>query len=356
MCNWKQILLKPDNTLEEAIKTLHEGGCRITLIIDDDGKLLGTLTDGDVRRALIKHISMDDLVVEVMNNKPETALKSDQRRQILSMMRKKKFLHMPIVNEQGVLVGLETLQHLIKNISYDNPVLLMAGGFGTRLLPLTKETPKPLLKVGKLPILETIITQFIDAGFHNFYISTHYKAEMVRKHFGDGSAWGVSIQYIHETKPMGTAGSLGLLPRDIQDLPILVMNGDLLTKVNFEHLLEFHKEQGGVATMCVREYDFQVPYGVIESKECRITSIVEKPVHQFFVNAGIYVLDPTLVKSVDGKTYLDMPSLLESRIEIGEQVDTFPLHEYWIDIGHLEEFERANREVVSIITKEGEST
>ena len=356
MCNWKQILLKPDNTLEEAIKTLHEGGCRITLIIDDDGKLLGTLTDGDVRRALIKHISMDDLVVEVMNNKPETALKSDQRRQILSMMRKKKFLHMPIVNEQGVLVGLETLQHLIKNISYDNPVLLMAGGFGTRLLPLTKETPKPLLKVGKLPILETIITQFIDAGFHNFYISTHYKAEMVRKHFGDGSAWGVSIQYIHETKPMGTAGSLGLLPRDIQDLPILVMNGDLLTKVNFEHLLEFHKEQGGVATMCVREYDFQVPYGVIESKECRITSIVEKPVHQFFVNAGIYVLNPALVKSVDGKTYLDMPSLLESRIENGEQVDTFPLHEYWIDIGHLEEFERANREVVSIITKEGEST
>lgn len=355
MCNWKQILLKPDNTLEEAIKTLHEGGCRITLIIDDDGKLLGTLTDGDVRRALIKHISMDDLVVEVMNNKPETALKSDQRRQILSMMRKKKFLHMPIVNEQGVLVGLETLQHLIKNISYDNPVLLMAGGFGTRLLPLTKETPKPLLKVGKLPILETIITQFIDAGFHNFYISTHYKAEMVRKHFGDGSAWGVSIQYIHETKPMGTAGSLGLLPRDIQDLPILVMNGDLLTKVNFEHLLEFHKEQGGVATMCVREYDFQVPYGVIESKECRITSIVEKPVHQFFVNAGIYVLDPALVKSVDGKTYLDMPSLLESRIENGEQVDTFPLHEYWIDIGHLEEFERANREVVNII-KESEST
>ena len=355
MCNWKQILLKPDNTLEEAIKTLHEGGCRITLIIDDDGKLLGTLTDGDVRRALIKHISMDDLVVEVMNNKPETALKSDQRRQILSMMRKKKFLHMPIVNEQGVLVGLETLQHLIKNISYDNPVLLMAGGFGTRLLPLTKETPKPLLKVGKLPILETIITQFIDAGFHNFYISTHYKAEMVRKHFGDGSAWGVSIQYIHETKPMGTAGSLGLLPRDIQDLPILVMNGDLLTKVNFEHLLEFHKEQGGVATMCVREYDFQVPYGVIESKECRITSIVEKPVHQFFVNAGIYVLDPALVKSVDGKTYLDMPSLLKSRIENGEQVDTFPLHEYWIDIGHLEEFERANREVVNII-KESEST
>lgn len=262
---------------------------------------------------------------------------------------------MPIVNEQGVLVGLETLQHLIKNISYDNPVLLMAGGFGTRLLPLTKETPKPLLKVGKLPILETIITQFIDAGFHNFYISTHYKAEMVRKHFGDGSAWGVSIQYIHETKPMGTAGSLGLLPRDIQDLPILVMNGDLLTKVNFEHLLEFHKEQGGVATMCVREYDFQVPYGVIESKECRITSIVEKPVHQFFVNAGIYVLNPALVKSVDGKTYLDMPSLLESRIENGEQVDTFPLHEYWIDIGHLEEFERANREVVNTI-KESEST
>jgi NDP-sugar pyrophosphorylase family protein len=167
---------------------------------------------------------------------------------------------------------------------------------------------------------------------------------MVREHFGDGSQWGVNIRYVHEDKPLGTAGALGLLPDDLPDLPIMMMNGDLLTEVNFERLLEFHNAQGGIATMCVREYDFQVPYGVIKAEGQVIKSVIEKPVHKFFVNAGIYVLSQELVKSVPGSDYLDMPQLLDESIRTGAQVNSFPIHEYWLDIGQMEEFERANRD------------
>jgi NDP-sugar pyrophosphorylase family protein len=224
----------------------------------------------------------------------------------------------------------------------------MAGGFGTRLRPLTDEKPKPLLNVGNRPILETIISRFIDAGFHNFYISTHYKAEMIRDHFGDGSNWSVTIEYLHEDNPLGTAGSIGLLPDNIIKLPIVMMNGDLLTKVNFEHLLNFHNEHGGLATMCIREYDFQVPYGVVDIENQYVTSIKEKPTHKFFVNAGIYILEPKIINYIDGNSYIDMPNFFETQIEKGEKISVFPIHEYWLDIGRIEEYEKANKEIIDI--------
>ncbi len=346
MHHWKKTILSQSDTLEKAIKVLEKGAMRIALVLDECGRLQGTITDGDIRRALLHHFGMDALVVDVMQENPTTAKVSDGHDAILAMMKSKDILQIPVLDTDGCVVGLETLQKLIDGIKHDNPVFLMAGGFGTRLYPLTKDTPKPLLKIGSKPILETILNQFIDAGFHNFYISTHYKAEMVREHFGDGSEWGVNIQYVHENKPLGTAGALGLLPKQFTDLPIMMMNGDLLTKVNFEHLLIFHQEQEGLATMCVREYDFQVPYGVIETNGNQITSIIEKPVHNFFVNAGIYVLEPELVQKVNGFGYLDMPNLLEQQIEAGAQINSFPVHEYWLDIGRMEEYERAKRDVV----------
>ena len=220
----------------------------------------------------------------------------------------------------------------------------MAGGFGTRLQPLTDHSPKPLLTVGNKPILETILDQFIEAGFHNFYISTHYKAEMLREHFGNGSEWNVTINYIHEDKPLGTAGALGLLPDDLPDMPILMMNGDLLTKVNFSELVQFHLENGGEATMCVREYDFQVPYGVITANDHKVASIIEKPTHKFFVNAGIYVLNSEIIKRIDANSYLDMPHMLQEYIDVGGQVNIFPVHEYWLDIGQMEQFEQAQQD------------
>ena len=341
MHNWKKTILNQSATMQEAIQVLNDEALRIVLVVGGDEKLVGTITDGDIRRGLLRHLTMNAKLSEFMFTQPTVASVIDNRDQILLKMQELDLLQIPIVDESGKVVGLETLQHLLTKKHYDNPVFLMAGGSGKRLRPLTEHTPKPMLYVGSKPILETILEQFIDAGFHNFYISTHYKAEILQAHFGDGSDWGVSINYIHEDEPLGTAGSLGLLPKEIINLPILVMNGDLLTKVDFQELLSFHAENGGDATMCVREYDFQVPYGVIQAEEHRITGIVEKPVHKFFINAGIYVLNPEALNAIDGKSYLDMPHLLSKKIKGNRQVNMFPLHEYWLDVGQVEEFEKA---------------
>jgi dTDP-glucose pyrophosphorylase len=342
--DWKKILIRSNDSLETAIEVLHKGGCRIALVTDTHNKLLGTVTDGDIRRALINKLEMNTEINLIMNSSPIKASSLSSREELLSIMTEKDLMHMPIVDQNGNLLGLETIQHLIEGPSFDNPVFIMAGGFGTRLYPLTKNIPKPLLMVGNKPILETIINQFIDNGFYNFYISTHFKSDLIVDYFKNGDQYGVSIKYINEEIPLGTAGSLGLLPNDLPDLPIIMMNGDLLTRIDFSNLLEFHDKHDADATMCVREYDFQVPYGVVEIDDCRIKKITEKPIHKFFVNAGIYVLNRNLIKKVDGKSYLDMTDFLESELDIGK-VNAFPVHEYWLDIGHIEEYERANKEV-----------
>jgi dTDP-glucose pyrophosphorylase len=346
--DWRKVLLKPNDSLEYAIKVLHEGGFRIALVSDKNDMLLGTLTDGDIRRALINKSTMESHVKLVMNCNPITVNNNTESKEIISLMSSQGLLHMPIIDENGFLCGLETLHNLIEEPKYDNPIFLMAGGFGTRLHPLTEHTPKPLLKVGLKPILENIIEQFIKYGFHNFYISTHFKSEQIMDYFKSGEKYDVNISYVHEDKPLGTAGSLGLLPKNLPDLPIIVMNGDILTRVDFNNLLNFHCENNTVATMCVREYDFQVPYGVIEIANHKIKKIEEKPIQSFFVNAGIYVLDKSLVNRMDGKSYLDMPDLLNKEINKGG-VSVFPVHEYWLDIGHLNEYEKANKEIKDML-------
>ena len=345
MHNWKKTLLKQSATMQEAIEVLNNESLRIVLVVDDEQKLVGTVTDGDIRRALLRHLTLEAVLSEFMFTQPTVASVTDDHNQILLKMQEFDLLQIPIVDEFGKVGGLETLQHLHEKKQYDNPVVLMAGGFGRRLRPLTEHTPKSMLNVGSKPILETILDQFIGAGFYRFFISTHYKAQHLQKHFGDGSDWGVSIEYIHEDEPLGTAGALGLLPKNIPGLPVLLMNGDLLTKVDFQELLSFHVEHGGEATMCVREYVFQVPYGVIQAEEHRITSIVEKPVHKYFINAGIYVLNPSILNTIDGKSCLDMPHLLIENINGNKQVNMFPLHEYWLDIGQMKQYEQAQVEI-----------
>ena len=348
MNDWRKVLLKPNDSLEYAIKVLHEGGFRIALVSDKNDMLLGTLTDGDIRRALINKLTMESHVKLVMNCNPITVNNNTESKEIISLMSSQGLLHMPIIDENGFLCGLETLHNLIEKPKYDNPIFLMAGGFGTRLHPLTEHTPKPLLKVGLKPILENIIEQFVEYGFHNFYISTHFKSEQIMDYFKSGEKYDVNISYVHEDKPLGTAGSLGLLPKNLPDLPIIVMNGDILTRVDFNNLLNFHCEKNKMATMCVREYDFQVPYGVIEIANHKIKKIEEKPIQSFFVNAGIYVLDKSLVNRMDGKSYLDMPDLLNKEKNKGG-VSVFPVHEYWLDIGHLNEYEKANKEIKDML-------
>jgi len=344
MHNWKKIILKETNTMQDAVKILDVEALRIVMIVNKDNKLIGTVTDGDIRRGLLKHLSMSTTLSEIMFREPTVASVEDDKDKILAQMKDLDLMQIPLIDKEKRVVGLETLHHILKNNRHENPVFLMAGGFGKRLRPLTNDTPKPLLKVGAKPILESILEQFIEAGFYNFYISTHFKAEMVRDYFGDGSKWNVNIKYVFEESPLGTAGSLGLLPKNIPDLPILMMNGDLLTKVDFIELLNFHLGHGADATMCVREYDFQVPYGVVQSKNHLITSIEEKPKHSFFVNAGIYVLNPSMFQDIDGKSYIDMPNLIQNKIDNSGQVNMFPVHEYWLDIGHINQFEKAQED------------
>ena len=272
MPNWKNALINPNHSLEDAINALNNGN-RILLVVNNKKKLLGTVTDGDIRRALISKLGLSSKVEELMNDSPITTQSPYSREKLLQQMSQKDILHMPIIGSDGSLCGLETLQNLIEKPTYNNPVFLMAGGFGTRLHPMTENTPKPLLKVGGVPLLETIIKQFKVSGFNNFFISIYYKSEMIKDYFGDGSKFGVNINYVHEDKPLGTAGSLGLLPSNLVDLPIIIMNGDLLTKVDFEHLLHFHNNQNSLATMCIREYDLQIPYGVVNVENYHITQI-----------------------------------------------------------------------------------
>lgn len=347
--NWESTLIGPQTTLETAISIIDRSALRIAIVVDENRRLLGTLTDGDVRRALLRHLPLGVAVSEVMCAMPTVARQDWNRERILAVMEGKQLLQLPVVSDEGHVVGLETLHGLLDKRLVNNPVFLMAGGFGTRLYPLTQDCPKPLLKVGDKPILELILERFISAGFHRFFISTHYLPEMVRDYFGDGKRWGVSIRYTHEETPLGTGGALGLLPHDEINEPMLMMNGDLLTTLNYRELLDFHNEHKGIATMCVREYEYQVPYGVIQSEGHLIRSMVEKPVQKFFVNAGVYVLSPELVKSVSAGTKVDMPTLLERAIEANRDVTMFPVHEYWLDIGRMEDFKRAQVEFESIL-------
>lgn len=341
MKQWRNALVNRGVSLEQAIEVLDKAALRIALVVDEGGTLLGTLTDGDVRRALLKHLPLDTPVNKVMNSSPKTAEQSWTDSRILALMEKHEVLQLPLVDSEQKVVGLANLHDLLNKHRHDNPVFLMAGGFGTRLRPLTNNCPKPMLKVGDKPILEQILQNFVDAGFHRFYISTHYMPEVIRDYFGSGDKWGVSIQYIHEDEPLGTGGALGLLPHGEIDLPLFIMNGDLLTSLNIHSFLEFHENHQSLATMCVREYEYQVPYGVITSEGTEIKSMVEKPVHKFFVNAGIYLLNPEIVKSVEPGTRIDMPTLLEQHIDAGRSVNMFPIHEYWLDIGRLDDFNRA---------------
>lgn len=345
MKSWRNALASIDASLEQAIEILDKAALRIALIVDKEGKLQGTLTDGDLRRALLKHRPMNTPVREVMNPNPKTAEQGWTDSRILALMERHELLQLPLVENGGKVVGLANLHDLLNKHRYDNPVFLMAGGFGTRLRPLTNNCPKPMLKVGDKPILEQILLNFVEAGFHRFYISIHYMPEVIRDYFGSGEKWGVSIQYVHEDEPLGTGGALGLLPHNEIDQPMFVMNGDLLTSLNLHSFLEFHESHGSVATMCVREYEHQVPYGVITSEGSQIKSMVEKPIHRFFINAGVYLLDPVLVKSVEPGVHIDMPTLLEQQIDGGKAVNMFPIHEYWLDIGRMDDFHRALTEV-----------
>ena len=343
MKNYKNILLTQTSTVKEALQIIDSGAMKIALVIDEGEKLLGTLTDGDIRRGLLKGLSLESSIESIIFKTPTVCHIEDTKEKILEVATQKKLYQMPIVDSDGRLVGIEEIDELLKPTIKSNKVVLMAGGLGTRLRPLTEHIPKPMLKVGDKPILETIILNFKKYGFTNIILSVSYKSEIIEEYFKDGSAFGVTIEYVHEEKRMGTAGALSLMREKLNE-PFFVMNGDLLTNINFEHMMEYHLSHQSSATMGVREYDFQVPYGVVNVDAENILSIEEKPVHSFFVSGGIYVLDPNVLELIPGNEYFDMPTLFEKAISHKMKSVSFPIREYWLDIGRMEEFEKANNE------------
>ncbi|WP_245879654.1 nucleotidyltransferase family protein [Zobellella endophytica] len=345
MKDWKKVLLSPEHTIRDALTIINSEALRVAVVVDGQHHLLGLITDGDIRRALLNNATLESSVEQVMNPNPITAAAGTGKKELVALMQRYSILSVPLIDQDGRLESLESLEEALKPSNYNNPVFIMAGGFGTRLRPLTDHCPKPMLKVGERPILEILLLTFIRSGFSNFYISTHYMPEQIEAYFGDGALWGVNITYVHEEVPLGTGGALGLLPENIPELPLIMINGDVLTTVDFERLLEFHNQHDAIATMCVREYDYQIPYGVVSGDGHRITHMEEKPVQRFFVNAGIYVVDPELYRAVPSQHRIDMPSLLEKQLEDGKDVLMFPIHEYWLDIGRMDDFHKAQLDV-----------
>ncbi|MFK2827247.1 nucleotidyltransferase family protein [Bacillus sp. B190/17] len=343
MKKWKEILILPKTTIIQTMDIINRSSLQFAVVINENMQLLGTVTDGDIRRGLLKGMPLDTPIQKVMNESPVYETSEKEPFYFKESMRKRNLKQLPIVNREKQIQDILFAEDVAKALQKENTVILMAGGLGTRLRPLTDNFPKPMLKVGDKPIIETIIDSFKGSGFTNFILSVNYKKEIIKDYFQDGSLLGVNISYIEETKRLGTAGALSLLDEKPTH-PFFVMNGDLLTKINYDQLLHFHNETNSMATMCVREYEYQIPYGVIEIDNNRLLSIEEKPVHKSFVNAGIYLLSPDVLKFVPENEFYDMPQLFRMLMNNGENVSAFPLREYWLDIGRLDDYEKANGE------------
>lgn len=343
MDNWADAVVGPDVSLRVGIAVVDKVGQQVALVVSPGGFLVGILTDGDIRRAVLAGKDLNTPVSAVMSKHPATTRVSATRDEMLSIMRARVIHHLPLLDGAGRLAGLATMSDLVGIADRPNWVVLMAGGLGVRLRPLTNEVPKPLLHVGGRPILETALQSFAEQGFRHIFLAVNYKSDMVRAHFGNGESWGVQVQYLQEPSQLGTAGSLSLLPSVPTD-PLIVMNGDLLTRTDFGSLLAFHQAQGATATMAVRPYDVEVPYGVVSVDGTHITEIQEKPVHRHFINAGIYALSPDAIQHLPTDRSFDMPELFERLISLGRTAVAYLLRESWIDIGRLEELERARVE------------
>ena len=347
MKNIENIKLRQNATIKEALEIIDSGAMQIALVVDDNDKLLGTLTDGDIRRGILMGLDLDSSIETIVFKEPAVAKISSTKEEILKIALSKKLHQIPIVDDNGIVLDLKEIEELVEPKIKTNRVILMVGGLGTRLRPLTQDMPKPMLKVGNKPILQTIVEKFAEYGFVNITMCVNFNASIIRDYFGDGKEFGVNIDYVLEQKRMGTAGALSLL-KERPSEPFFVMNGDLLTNVNFEHIFNYHTLHKATATMCVREYDYEVPYGVVKMNDNKITAIAEKPVQKFFVSAGIYMLSPEILDLIPQDEFYDMPTLFEKAIAQDKNVISFPIHEYWIDIGRLEEYQKANEEYAKI--------
>lgn len=346
-----QYIIPPSATIRVALECINKNA-NLALVVDANGFLLGTVTDGDVRRSILAGIRIDDPVQKLLDHrdktlypKPVVALVGTSEAKLLHIMNDRGIRQIPIVDRDGRVVDIALMQELVKHYELPLKAVVMAGGFGKRLMPLTEEVPKPMLDVGGKPMLERIVNQLQSSGIRKVQMTTHYKPEVIQNHFGKGERFGLDIDYIKEDQPLGTAGALANV--QVSDEPMLVLNGDILTRVDFRALLAFHREQKADLTVAVRQYDFQVPYGVIQCEGAHVMGVEEKPVFNFFVNAGIYVLEPKAHRSIPHGKRFDMTDLIQELTSKGGRVAAFPVVEYWMDIGQHVDYEQAQKDCKS---------
>lgn len=340
---WKKALLAESSTMQQAIASLDDSKLQIVLVVSLDGSLLGTITDGDIRRGLLCGLTLSSPVGDIMNCDPLVVPPQLGQELVLQIMQANGIRHIPVINEERKPIGLHTQKLMFAQATRPNTMVIMAGGKGSRLRPHTENCPKPLLPVGDRPILERIILQAKADGICHFLIAVNYLAAMIEEYFEDGSRWNVQIEYLKEHTPLGTAGALSLL-KQRPSSSVIVTNGDVLTGISYGDLIDFHDRSGSSATMAVRRYEWQNPFGVVHTIGSDIVRIEEKPVSRVHVNAGVYVLIPEALDVLSQGQSCDMPIVFERLKDKGARTIVYPLHEAWIDVGRREDLERARME------------
>ncbi|MBI4539319.1 MAG: nucleotidyltransferase family protein [Gemmatimonadetes bacterium] len=346
MVDLTNVIVSPDASLREAMASIDRNAKGIVLVVDRARRLMGTVTDGDIRRAILGGMSLDLPVALVLEQRaassypgPITAPVGTPHAELIRLMNHHRIRHIPLLDPEDRVQDVALLSDLVTEYELPLTAVVMAGGFGSRLRPLTEELPKPMLPLRDRPLLQLTIERLRDAGIRRVHLTTHYKANVISEHFGDGSDFGVEIRYVEEDQPLGTAGGLSLLGEASE--PLLVLNGDIVTDLDYRAMLDFHREQQAEMTVAVRAHGFRIPYGVVEIDGVSVVRIAEKPVSRHFINAGIYLLDPGVCRLVPSGQPYDMPELITRLLGEGRRVIGFPISEYWIDIGQVEDYQRA---------------
>ena len=333
---WRQALLPPSATLGQAIRNLNEVAIKIVMVVNEAGVLEGTISDGDIRRGLLKGLDLNSPIASVVRHNAFVVRPDMGRDMVKQLMKANKIQQIPVVDDQHRVVGLHLWDEITTTPTRSNLMVIMAGGKGTRLHPHTENCPKPLLSVAGKPMLEHIIDRAKLEGFKHFVLAIHYLGHMIESHFGNGEGLGVQIDYLREQTPLGTAGALSLL-NPIPSLPIVVTNGDLITDIRYGELLDFHARHDAAATMAVRLHEWQHPFGVVQTQGVEIVGFEEKPIARSHINAGVYALDPAALKLLSREAQCDMPALFESLKAQGKRTVAFPMHEPWMDVGRLDD-------------------
>jgi dTDP-glucose pyrophosphorylase len=345
-------LMSPAHTVREAMLQMNVNEQGIVLVVDSDGRLLDTVTDGDLRRAILSGVDLEATLASLAERRegsfypePVTVSETMPHVKIMELMTAQKLRHIPVIDDEHKVVDLVVAGEDVLSEGAGLPVsaMVMAGGFGKRLSPLTDTIPKPMLPMGDKPIMEHTIDQLSAVGIKHVVVSTHYLAEAIEGHFGDGGRFGLSMDYVKEEQPLGTAGALGLMKPPTE--PLLVVNGDVLTQVNYWAMLRFHQENGAHITVGVGQYEFQVPYGVVEMDGVEIQRIVEKPTIRHFINAGVYLMEPAVLRHIPGGERFDMTDLIQAAKDAREKVVSFPISEYWRDVGHHGDYAQAQKDL-----------